>query len=323
MQPWSVVVSRELHPEAKAVLDRIEGANAPPVRELSVDGARRQLKEQFASPEPEPVADVTDHTLDGPGGDLPVRVYEPESEAETLPVLVWFHGGGFVLGDIETADPTCRVVANAAESVVVSVDYRLAPEHPFPAGVEDCYFATEWAVRNAEALGGDPERVGIGGTSAGATLTAAVALMARDRTESPAFEDGPELAYQWLVYPATNVREEYPSYDENGEGYFLERDDSEWFKDHYLPQDSLRFHPYAYPMEAQSVADLPPATVLTAEFDPLRDEGVAYAERLEDAGGDVVHRHYEGMIHGFFSMVGLSRARDAIDAVAADFQEAI
>jgi acetyl esterase len=216
------------------------------------------------------------------------------------------------------------VLCNAAEVVVVSVDYRLAPEHPFPAGVEDAYAATEWAADHADSIGGDPERLVVAGDSAGGTLAAAVSLLARDRGDRG--EDAPDVAYQVLLYPATAVEGEFPSREENAEGYFLTTDDLRYFHDHYLEHDLQAYNRYAFPMEACSLVGLPPATVVTAGFDPLRDEGRAYADRLETDGVDVTDRNYAGMIHGFVSLLGqyeVSQARTAIEDVAADIEDAL
>jgi acetyl esterase len=221
---------------------------------------------------------------------------------------------------IEDTDPTCRAVCEASEAIVVSVEYRLAPEHPFLAGLRDCYAATAWADRNAETIGGLDGGVAVGGTSAGATLSAGVSLMARDFAQVG--EAGvPDIAFQWLVYPAANTRETFDSYSENGKGYFLERETSRWFRDQYYERPTDRFHPYAAPLEARDVSGLPPATVVTAEFDPLRNEGRAHAERMRDAGVEVTHRHYDGMIHGFVGMLGLSASADCIEAVSGDLRE--
>jgi len=309
----------ELHPEAQSVLDLMESANAPPVHALSVEGARDRMKRLFATDaDPEPVGAVDEYSIAGPDSEIPLRVYRPTGEGPHR-TLVWFHGGGFVLGDLETADPLCRALSNEADATVVSVDYRLAPEHPWPAAPEDCYAATEWAVEHAGVLDGDPDRVAIGGTSAGGNLASVVALMARDR-------DGPPIAHQLLVYPSTHndLRGVTDSYEENGEGYLLERQDSEWFRSQYFARDIDASHPYAFALQARSVDGLPPATVVTAGFDPLRDEGVAYAERLDDAGVSVVHRHYPDTIHGFFGMVGaqeLDHARAAVREAGEDLRD--
>lgn len=311
-------MDEELHPEAAAFLQELEELGAPALHTLSVDAAR-ELHEDFREDDAgEEVAMVRDRAIDGPDGDLPIRVYRPAGEPP-FPILLWFHGGGFVLGTLDTADPTCRALANASGCVVVSVGYRRAPEHPFPAGVEDCYAATKWVSRNTETLQGSPGKLAVGGDSAGGNFAAVVALMARDR-------DGPAIGYQVLVYPVVSAETDWPSYRENEEGYFLTAATLEWFRDHYFDSATHEANPYAYPLAADDLSDIPPATVITAGFDPLRDEGIAYAEALESAGVAVEHRHYPDMIHGFFSMLVppavFSRATEAVDAVGADLSAA-
>lgn len=285
---------------------------------MSVPTARDRLDELFTTPDPEPVGGIEEFSIEGPGGPLPVRVYAPETGTEPYGVFVTFHGGGWVVGGLDTHDPVCRALANAAECLVVSVDYRLAPEHPFPAAVEDCYAATEWAVDYADGLGGDGERVAVGGDSAGGNLTAAVTLVARDR-------DGPELCHQSLVYPAVNSPSlrEFDSYEENAEGYLLERASAEWYYERYLSHPADARNAYAAPLMARDLSGLPPATVITAGFDPLRDEGIAYADRLDAAGVPVTHECFEGMIHGFLNLVDtIDRSRDAIALLADDLGDA-
>ncbi len=279
-----------LHPIAEEFLATARASGAQPVCGLSVDEARRVSAEMFAfAPPGDPVARVEDVAIPGAEGEIPARVYTPEGEGP-FPLLVFFHGGGWVLGDLESADFDCRAIANAAGCVVVSVDYRLAPEHTFPAPAEDAYEATRWVAENAIHLGGRGEAVAVGGMSAGGNLAAAVALMARDR-------GGPALACQLLVVPATDCGCDTASYAENGDDYILTRGEMEWFWRHYLATPEDRDHPYACPLRAPDLSGLPPARVHTAEFDPLRDEGRAYAERLEAAGVPVSYRCYEGMIH--------------------------
>lgn len=314
-------MARELHPEAKAVLDQLDAANLPPIpRALAPEGVREL--DVAGDVEPDEVARVNEYSIDGPGGSLPLPVYYPDGRGP-FPMVVWFHGGGFVSGGLEKADPVCRAITNEAESIVISVDYRLAPEHPFPAAIEDCYAATEWAAEYAGDIRGDPQRLAVGGASAGGCLAAAVAIMARDRTESYASPDGPDIAYQWLIYPPTDARRTFDAHEENAEGYLLELEDMLWVRDQYFDSPTDRFHPYAYPNEARSLSGLPPATVVTAEFDPLRDDGRAYAKRLENAGVKTEHRHYDGMIHGFFEWVDLDRSSDAIKAVSEDFRQEV
>jgi acetyl esterase len=258
------------------------------------------------SPPGPAVAQVLDRSLPGPGGPLPVRVYRPAGAGSApLPALVYFHGGGFVLCNLDSHDGACRGLANAAGCAVVSVDYRLAPEHRFPAAPEDCYAATRFVAENAAALGLDPRRLAIGGDSAGGNLTAVVALMARDR-------GGPPLRFQLLIYPVTDCNFETRSYRENAEGYFLTAKQMRWFWEHYLSEPGEAALPYASPLRAEKLGGLPPALVITAEYDPLRDEGEAWAARLREAGVPVTLSRYDGMIHGFFSMAHVvDRARDA------------
>jgi acetyl esterase len=214
-----------------------------------------------------------------------------------------------VIGSIETHDGLCRQLANAAGCIVVSVDYRLAPEHPYPAAAEDAYAATRWVVDNARSFGGDPSRVAVGGDSAGGNLTAVVSLMARDR-------GGPPLVQQLLIYPVTDAPTDKGSYRSNAEGYFLTADMMQWFWRHYTGEAGSA-EPYACPLRAKSLAGLPPALVVTAEFDPLRDEGEVYAARLREAGVPVHLSRYDGMIHGFFAMSAfLDRARAAVAEAA-------
>jgi acetyl esterase len=242
---------------------------------------------------------------------MPTRIYTPYGTGP-FPVLVYFHGGGWVIGNLEAYDATCRALTKAAGCIVIAMEYRLAPEHTFPAAPEDCYAATCWVAANAAAIGGDPRRIAIGGDSAGGNLTAVVAQMARDR-------GGPALVYQLLVYPVTNYDYDTASYRENADGYLLTRDAMVWFWNHYLRSAADGDHPLASPLRASDLRGLPPAMVLTAEFDPLRDEGEAYARRLQEAGVPVTLKRYTGMIHGFFSLgTVLDQGKQAMaDAAAA------
>jgi len=266
--------------------------------------------------EPEPVAHVEYRELPGSEGAIPVRIYTPAGTGP-FPVLVFFHGGGWVLCNLDTHDPVCRSLANGARCIVVSVDYRLAPEHKFPAAPHDCYAATQWVINNATLINGDPARVAVGGDSAGGNLAAVVALMARDRRE-------PAPIFQLLVYPVTDhYKPGTPSHHENAEGYFLTGDDMVWFWNHYLNSDADANNPYACPLRAASLAGLPPALVITAEFDPLRDEGETYAARLRESGVAAELLRYDGMIHGFISMGGvLEQGRDALELAAARLRSA-
>lgn len=312
-------MGRELDPEMQAVLETMREREIPRLHTLSVEAARELLEDLFSVRDSvlDPVASVTDHTVPGPAGEIVVRVYTPET-AETAverpPTVVFCHGGGFILGSLDAYDATCRALANESGAVIASIDYRLAPEAQFPEPVKDAYAATEWIAEHAAVFGGDPDRIAIAGDSAGANLATVVALLARDR-------GGPELAHQVLLYPGTNHGFDTESYRENDGGYFLSKAEMKWFWDLYLPDDIHGLNPCASPLQARDLSGLPPTTMVTAEFDPLRDDGIAYAERLEAAGVTVSHHHYEGAMHGFVSMLGepeLPQARDAIVAVASD-----
>lgn len=307
----------ELDPQAAALLEELESGIAPPSSTLSVSAGRQLLEDLFSVEDPDPVGERTDLEIQGPNGPIPLRFYAPAGEGP-FPVLVFYHGGGWVRGSIEAYDGLCRRLANGAECLVVSVEYRRAPEHPFPAGFEDCYAATEWAQRHAADLGGDPDRVAVGGDSAGGNLAAAVALAARDR-------DGPDLEHQLLIYPAVNhpsIRW-FDSYDDNGAGYFLEMDSVEWYHEQYTGPADMG-NQYAFPLRARDLSELPSATVLTAGFDPLADEGDAYADRLESADIETTRLHYESQIHAFLSLYEhLDGGARALDDIASELRSVL
>jgi acetyl esterase len=306
-----------LDPQAKAFLDQLASMGGPPLHAQSVPEARAMMA-AMASMSPAPdvsLGGVADRTIPGPAGPIPVRVYTPAGRAP-FPLLTYFHGGGWVLGDLDTHDAVCRQLAAAAEAVVVSVDYRLAPEHKYPAAADDCYAAVTWAAANAAALGIDASRIAIAGDSAGGNLTCVVAMMARDK-------GGPALRFQLPVYPVTNHAFDTPSYRDNAAGYLLEKDAMVWFWDHYLPSPAHGHEPYASPLRATDFRGLPPALVITAEFDPLRDEGEAYGRRLAEADVPVRVRRYDGMIHGFFGMSAImDQAKAAVAESAAALRQA-
>ena len=283
-----------LDPQAKALLDAAAQLNMPELNTLSPAEARERMTAMRPPVEGEPVSTIENRSIPGPAGDLPVRVYRPAASGP-LPALVFYHGGGWVVGDLEYQDIACRYLANHAPCVVVSVDYRLAPEHKFPAAPEDCYAAARWVAEHGASIGADPSRIAVGGDSAGGNLAAAVALMARDR-------GGPRLVHQLLVYPVTDHNLETGSYLANAEGYMLTRESMRWFWDHYIRTAADGSDPIASPLRASDLRSLPAATIFTAEFDPLRDEGEAYAARLGQAGVSVSHTRFDGMIHGFFAM---------------------
>jgi acetyl esterase len=275
----------------------------------------RPLFEELAEA-PGAVAAVDDHQVPVDGDDITVRVYTPPGEPP-FPALVYFHGGAFWLGDIDQPDTACRDLASRVRAVVASVDYRLAPEHPFPTPPEDCYSATVWASTHAPELGIDRDRIAIGGASAGGALAAAVALMARDR-------GGPRIAFQWLDIPVTDSHMDSDSFREFSEGYLLTKAAMLEGWEFYVPDPAQRSNPYASPMHAADVSGLPPALVTTAELDPLRDEGEAYGRRLEAAGVPTIVRRYDGMIHGFGAFTGILEAsRRCRDDVAAALREAL
>jgi len=305
----------DLHPEAKTILDEVD---LLPTHGLSVEGARQALRDLLVSDEtPDDDLTVRDLSIPGPEGPerpLGVRAYVPPSD-DALPVLVYFHGGGWVRGDLDTHDGLCRLLADVAACVVVSVDYRRAPEHPFPTPVSDAYAATEWAAEYAAVVGGDPDRIAVGGDSAGGNLAAAVTLLARER-------GGPDIAHQVLLYPVTDYDLDTESYHENAEGYLLSRASMRWYWDRYLDDELDGANPFASPLRAPDLSALPSATVVTAGYDPLRDEGAAYADRLREAGVAVTYANYPGMVHVFASFPDLDRAQDARETVASDLDAA-
>lgn len=306
-------------PQAQAVLDAVIASGAPPLEQLSPEAARQNMREATrALGEPVAVAAIEDRQIPGPDSEIPVRIYRPALESavgkssagEPLPVVVFYHGGGWVIGGVDTHDGYCRALANAAPAIVVSVEYRLAPEHPAPAAAEDAWAAADWAARNAEKLGGRSDRVCVAGDSAGGNLAAAAALLLRDR-------QGPQLHRQVLIYPIVDHDFETDSYRQFADGYYLTRAAMRWFWDNYCPRSEERSRPELSPLRAENLCGLPPTLVLTAECDPLRDEGHHYARRLADAGVPVTYSQYDGMIHGFIRRLdAIDKARDALAEVA-------
>ncbi len=283
-----------LDPQVQALLDQMAAADRPALHEGSPAEARAAMTALAGLGKyPDPLAAIEDRSIPGPAGPIPIRVYTPPPP-QPLPVVVYFHGGGWVIGGIDTHDSTCQQLATTVPAVVVSVDYRLAPESPFPAAVDDCLAATRWVHEHAAELGADPSRLAVAGDSAGGNLAAVISLKARD-------EGGPPIIFQLLVYPATDLTRSFASHVENGEGYLLTNDSIAWFLDHYLAE-AERKNPDASPHFAADLSGLPPALIITAEFDPLRDEGEAFAARLRDAGVAATATRYDGMIHGFFGM---------------------
>ena len=310
--PESITRSERLHPEVRALLEMMDAQGAPPLEtENPVDARVSRLEGmKMLGGEPDALGRVEDLVIPTPDGDLPVRVYASEAGG-VRPALVYFHGGGWVFGNLETHDAVCRALAKESGAVVISVDYRLSPEHKFPAAVDDAQAATRWVAANAESLGIDARRIAVGGDSAGGNLAIVVAMRCRDA-------GGPALAAQVLLYPVTDLSSfDTASHRELGEGYFLSGAAMDWFSGHYLASADHKRHPEVSPLLAPDVSGLPPALVVTAEFDPLRDEGEAYAERLKKAGVPITVSRYPGMIHGFVSMRGvLSGGREAIAETA-------
>jgi acetyl esterase len=298
-----------LDPQVNALLEQM--ASLPRLEELSVADARKQVERRIAMNLPTlPIASVLNRTIRGPGGDLRLRIYTPNGSGP-FPLMVFFHGSGFVLCNLDTHDGVCRNLCNAAGCVVVSVDYRLAPEHKFPAGPEDCYAATKWTAEYGSELNADPGRVVIAGDSAGGNMVAVTALMIRDR-------GGPALRGQLLIYPVTDYfNPGHPSYTENAEGYGLTAAGMRWFWGHYLNSPSEAENPFVSPLRARDLSSLPAALIITAEYDVLRDEGERYGERLVQAGVPANVSRYEGMNHGFFSMYGIvDKAKQALEESA-------
>jgi acetyl esterase len=288
-----------LDPQAANVIELVIKSGRPPYHQLSPKDARQMFREtRPASTPPAPqIGAVRELMAEGPAGPIPLRLYRPAGVADSrrLPVLVYFHGGGWVIGDLETHDVLCRQVTAEAGVSVVAVDYRLAPEHKYPAAVDDAWAATRWIVAHAAELGIDAERVAVGGDSAGGNLAAVVALFARDAS-------APRIALQLLIYPVTDLASESQSYADLADGYMLTRDSMRWFRAQYLSKEEDAANWRVSPLRAPSLAGAAPALVITAGYDPLRDEGDAYARRLREAGVTVDAVCFGGMIHGFVPM---------------------
>lgn len=313
-----VLDGQTLDPQLQLLLRLMALQGGPEIHEMSPADARafyRQVGPMLGGTPPQ-MDQVRELRAPGPGGEVPLRVYVPKSLDRPAPVLVWYHGGGWVIGDLDTADSTCRALANRAGCVVVSVGYRLAPEHPAPAALDDCMTALAWTVENFELLGVDASKVAVGGDSAGGNLAALVCQRVRA-------EFGPDIDFQLLVYPVTDLLLGHPSMSENAEGYLLTRATMEWFVQSYLgdidPKD-----PSVSPLHADDLSGLPPAMVITAELDPLRDEGEAYALRLREAGVPTELVRYDGQVHFFFSLSTLlDDGKDALDRAGAALRAAL
>jgi acetyl esterase len=299
-------------PAIQTILDQLAEAGGPTLEEAGVEQAREMIRMlAMLEGEPAPLERVEELEVGG----VPARLYASGS-GDVRPILLWIHGGGWVIGDLETADRTCRKLAIGTNAIVISLDYRLAPENPFPAGPDDCVAALDWVVQHAAEVGGDSSRIALGGDSAGGNLSAVTALHARD--------NGIPLRFQLLVYPATDLTMSSASIEENGEGYLLTKDSMVWFTGHYLSGGTDPKDPRVSPLFTDDLSGVAPALVITAEFDPLRDEGAAYAERLKDAGVPVTLRCFDGQIHGFFGLGSIApAANDAVDLAIAELRRAL
>jgi acetyl esterase len=309
-----------LDPLVKALLDQMAEQPTPPMWEMDPAMARATFVAMMDAigPKDVPIGKVENVTMPGPGGDIALRVYTPVAAgSDALPGLIFFHGGGWVIGDLDTHDGLCRILANEACVRVIAVHYRLAPDHKFPAAVDDAVAAVNWVEANASLLGVDANRLAVGGDSAGGGLAATVAQRAKAK-------GGPKLAYQMLFFPVTQIGEETVSFTEFAEGYLLERNALLWFYEHYLPSDADRNDPRVSPLKASDVSGLPPAYVMLAGFDPLHDEGLAYAEKLRAAGVSVTVADYPDMVHDFIYMQAvLPQAQRALAAAAAALKDVV
>jgi acetyl esterase len=310
-----------LHPQAQAFIDLLVQRGIPPTHTLTPADARKFYRERRAVTQPDPgeVAEVRELQADGAQGPIPLRLYRPLGAAASavLPVLVYYHGGGWTIGDLDTHDTLCRALCNGSGCAVVAVDYRMGPEHRFPAAVDDVLAATRWVRREAAALGVDAARLAVGGDSAGGNLAAVVAIAARDAGDLP-------IAYQLLIYPATDMRRVHPSHVSNGQGYVLTSDTIGYFHDHYITDAAQDLDWRASPLLREDLAGLPPALVLTAGYDPLRDEGLDYARALTAAGNRASYVCFERQIHGFITMGRLlDEANTAVALCAAELRRAL
>jgi acetyl esterase len=295
------------------LLTLVARSGRPPLHELPLERARHEFAMSTIALGgwPQPIGELVDRTIPGPHGTIPIRVYRPQGAAAgRRGILVYYHGGGWVVGDIASHDKLCRYLAAKSGCIIVSVDYRRSPEHRFPVALEEAFAAFEWVHAHAEALGGEPARVGVGGDSAGGNMAAVVSLMARDR-------EGAKPAFQLLLYPPVDLGGDWPSYKELGSSYLLTQPMMAWFRAQYLSSEAELADWRASPLKAASLANLPPAYLCTAGFDPLRDEGKAYADRLRAEGNSVTYRDFDSLIHGFAGFTGtISASARAMDEVA-------
>jgi acetyl esterase len=302
-----------IDPILQGFLDQLAAQPMPKVHELPAPLAREAFNAlmQLVGPKDVPIGKIENRTIPGPGGEIPIRIYTPiAAGSEPLPVLVYFHGGGFVIGNLDTHDGCCRILSDEAHCRVIAVDYRLAPENQFPAAVDDAFAALNWVEENASALGVDANRIAVGGDSAGGNLSAVVSQLAKQKGK-------PKICFQLLLFAATDVAEELPSRHDFGVGYFLEKQTLDWFFEQYVPPGAKRTDPKLSPLRATDLSGLPPAYVVVAGYDPLHDEGLAYAEKLRAAGVKVTVAGYPDMVHCFtYMQTVLPQAREALVAAS-------
>ena len=304
-----------LDPQAEALLKSMQESGAPPFNACSPEDARTMYDQGSELVKGDPPEPHSIETLEIPGvhGNITTWVYKPSAK-KNLPMLVFYHGGGFVIGSLESHDTVCRSLCVEAQCIVVAVEYPLAPENKYTAALEDAWSATEWVADNADLLGGDPARLAIGGDSAGGCLAASVALMARE-------SGGPNISKQLLIYPCTDMTRRYESHKTFGEGYRLTSDLIEWFYNHYFSEEDDVESWKASPLNSTKLEGLPPTFLISAGFDPLQDEAEAYADKLMRAGVSTKHSHYEGMLHGFITMPGvMDKAKEALTECAQELK---
>jgi acetyl esterase len=303
-----------LHHQASSYIEKVSAIGQTPLAELSLEQIRQAYRDvRHLAGEPEGVARVKDLVIPGPGGNIPLRIYKGGKE-DSLGVLMYFHGGGFIKGDLDTHDAVCRALANRAECLVAAVDYRLCPEHPHPAALEDCYAATLWMSENAQAVGGDGQRLAVAGDSAGGYMAAQVAIRAKEAKDLG-------LMFQVLVYPNLDLSMSQSSYDRFGAGFLMTAESLKWYIERYLPAGTDPKDPTVSPLFQENLAGLPSALIVGAEYDPLVDEGRSFAEHLKKSGVPVKYQCYPGAIHAFFQFGGImDQGREAIDLVGAELK---
>ena len=295
-----------VNPKLQEIINQTSAAHNLPFRESSISQIR-DVDNRLAllAGEKEPVQKVLNKMIVGPGGDLLLRLYYP-TLAKKLPIVIYLHPGGFVRGNLESHDTVCRSLANAGECLVIALNYRLAPEHPYPAALEDVDALLEWVYSHGAEINGDVNRLAIGGESSGANLAAVTTQIMRDKK-------GPQIAYQLLIYPQTDFTFHLPSHKTYGKGYLLEAESLEWYSKQYIPEGTDKKTPHLSPLWEGDFSNLPPACIITSEYDPLKDEGEAYAKKLSESGVDTTYLCYKNMIHGFFQLGGvIKEAKEAM-----------